>query len=89
MRAALEEALGLRFEGDKGEHFFRSTLVQTLFYGVFSAWVLWAKRRRAPPAGGDRSRPFPPSELREAAGALRRRPTASTGARPPGSCACR
>ncbi|OYV70796.1 MAG: DNA methyltransferase, partial [Deltaproteobacteria bacterium 21-66-5] len=22
-------------------HFFRSTLVQTLFYGVFSAWVLW------------------------------------------------
>src|SRR5204863_6407352 len=40
VRAALEEALGLRFEGQKGEHFFRSTLVQTLFYGVFSAWVL-------------------------------------------------
>jgi predicted helicase len=31
----------MTFEGDKGEHFFRSTLVQTLFYGVFSAWVLW------------------------------------------------
>ena len=44
LRAALEEALGLRFEGEKGEHFFRSTLVQTLFYGVFSAWVLWSKR---------------------------------------------
>ena len=28
-------------EARKGEHFFRSTLVQTLFYGVFSAWVLW------------------------------------------------
>ena len=41
VRSALEEALGLRFEGEKGEHFFRSTLVQTLFYGVFSAWVLW------------------------------------------------
>jgi len=44
VRTALEEALGLKFEGDKGEHFFRSSLVQTLFYGVFSAWVLWAKQ---------------------------------------------
>ncbi|MEW6658012.1 MAG: type ISP restriction/modification enzyme [Thermodesulfobacteriota bacterium] len=44
LRAALEEALGLKFEGDKGEHFFRSTLVQTIFYGVFSAWVLWCKK---------------------------------------------
>ncbi|MGD0781302.1 MAG: type ISP restriction/modification enzyme, partial [Candidatus Aminicenantales bacterium] len=49
LRQALEEALGLRFEGDKGEHFFRSTLVQTLFYGIFSAWVLWARRRDAKP----------------------------------------
>ena len=47
LRQALEDALGLRFEGEKGEHFFRSTLVQTLFYGVFSAWVLWARRRDA------------------------------------------
>ena len=47
LRQALEEALGLRFEGEKGEHFFRSTLIQTLFYGVFSAWVLWARRRDA------------------------------------------
>ena len=31
------------FEGKKGVHFFHSTLVQTLFYGVFSAWVLWAR----------------------------------------------
>jgi Type ISP C-terminal specificity domain/N-6 DNA Methylase len=31
------------FDPDKGDHFFRSTLVQTLFYGVFSAWVLWAR----------------------------------------------
>ena len=47
VRAALEEALGVRFEGKKGTRFFRSTLVQTLFYGVFSAWVLWA--RQSPP----------------------------------------
>ena len=45
VRSALETALGLKFEGDKGEHFFRSTLVQTIFYGIFSAWVLWSKRR--------------------------------------------
>jgi len=44
VRAALEEALGLKFEGEKGEHFFRSSLVQTLFYGGFSAWVLWSKQ---------------------------------------------
>ncbi len=41
VREALEEALGMKFTDRKGEHFFRSTLVQTLFYGVFSAWVLW------------------------------------------------
>ena len=45
IRAALEATLGVRFEGDDGDHFFRSTLVQTLFYGVFSAWVLWARGR--------------------------------------------
>ncbi|PKN34396.1 MAG: DNA methyltransferase [Deltaproteobacteria bacterium HGW-Deltaproteobacteria-19] len=45
LRSALEDALGLKFEGAKGEHFFRSTLVQTLFYGIFSAWVLWARRQ--------------------------------------------
>ena len=50
VRSALEEALGVRFEGDKGVAFFRSTLVQTLFYGVFSAWVLWAKQ--TPPPNG-------------------------------------
>jgi len=44
LRSALEEALGLKFEGKDGEHFFRSTLVQTLFYGIFSAWVLWSRQ---------------------------------------------
>lgn len=38
---ALEVSLGVRFEGDEGRRFFRASLVQTLFYGVFSAWVLW------------------------------------------------
>ena len=58
VRQALEDALGVRFEGEKGARFFRSTLVQTLFYGVFSAWVLWARAGAgfdggAPPFGGD------------------------------------
>ena len=44
LREGLEQALGLKFEGDSGEHFFRANLVQTLFYGVFSAWVLWARQ---------------------------------------------
>ena len=47
VRSALEEALGVRFEGGKGTRFFHSTLVQTLFYGVFSAWVLWSRQASA------------------------------------------
>ncbi|MGH8543203.1 MAG: N-6 DNA methylase [Gammaproteobacteria bacterium] len=53
VRSALEEALGMKFTGDKGEHFFRSTLVQTLFYGVFSAWVRWHKDNPGPKAKFD------------------------------------
>jgi hypothetical protein len=41
IRDALEDALDLTFEGEKGVRFFRSSLVQTLFYGIFSAWVWW------------------------------------------------
>ncbi len=48
VRSALEESLGVRFEGDRGADFFRSTLVQTLFYGIFSAWVLWARQELSP-----------------------------------------
>ena len=52
VRSALEEALGIRFEGDRGRRFFCSTLVQTLFYGVFSAWVLWARTAAPTPEPG-------------------------------------
>ena len=34
----------MRFEGERGTRFFQSTLVQTVFYGVFSAWVLWSRQ---------------------------------------------
>jgi hypothetical protein len=45
IRGALETALGVTFKDRQGEHFFRSTLVQTLFYGIFSAWVLWHRQK--------------------------------------------
>jgi hypothetical protein len=45
LRGQLEDSLGLKFEGEKGDHFFRSSLVQTLFYGMFASWVLWARER--------------------------------------------
>ena len=39
------QALGLAFDVDdeKGDRFFRSSLVQTAFYSLFAAWVLWDK----------------------------------------------
>jgi hypothetical protein len=48
VRDGMEEALGMKFAGEKGEHFFQSTLVQTIFYGVFSAWVRWHKDNPGP-----------------------------------------
>ena len=46
VRSAMEEALGIRFEDERGERLFRSTLIQTLFYGIFSAWVLWSRHEQ-------------------------------------------
>jgi hypothetical protein len=48
VKKALSDALGVRFEGEKGSHFFQSTLTQTLFYGIFSAWVLWHESHPKP-----------------------------------------
>jgi hypothetical protein len=49
LKKGLEEALGMKFEGEKGQHFFLATLVQTLFYGVFSSWVLWSRENWSNP----------------------------------------
>lgn len=41
LKHGLERSLGIQFTGEKGETFFRAELIQTLFYGLFSSWVLW------------------------------------------------
>lgn len=46
LKRSLETVLGIEFVGERGARFFHATLVQTLFYGVFSAWVLWARDER-------------------------------------------
>ncbi len=46
LRGGMEEALGVRFDARDGDALFRSTLVQTLFYGVFSAWVVHVRAGR-------------------------------------------
>jgi hypothetical protein len=43
------QALGLSFDIDdeKGARFFRSSLVQSIFYALFAAWILWDKEAGA------------------------------------------
>ncbi len=53
LKSALEESLGVQFEQERGDAFFRSTFIQTLFYGVFSAWVLWARQMPQPSGSFD------------------------------------
>jgi hypothetical protein len=43
LQHAMEQTLGLHFHGDEGQAFFQSSLVQTLFYGLFSGWMLWRR----------------------------------------------
>lgn len=59
IRQDFEEALGIHFESMKaddggrmdGDSFFRSTLIQTVFYGIFASWVLWAEKTPASDRG--------------------------------------
>lgn len=41
LQSSFEKALGISFDAKEGRAFFHSSLVQTLFYGVFSAWAAW------------------------------------------------
>lgn len=67
LRDALETTLGARFRGERGERFFRATVVQTLFYGVFSAWTLWHREQTEHEARGwkdEHGRDTGPAEFR-------------------------
>ena len=39
LRNDLENALSMKFDDAQGKHFFHSTLAQTIFYGLFAAWL--------------------------------------------------
>ncbi|MCH8997065.1 MAG: N-6 DNA methylase [Proteobacteria bacterium] len=45
------QALGLSFDinDEKGDRFFRSSLIQTAFYSLFAAWILWDRSEEAEP----------------------------------------
>ena len=45
------QALGLSFDitDQRGDRFFRSSLIQTAFYSLFSAWILWDRTKDAAP----------------------------------------
>lgn len=47
----------MTFVGPEGEEFFRSSLIQTAFYGLFAGWALWSQ--------GERSKPFAWEDLAE------------------------
>ena len=49
LRKGVEDAIGIQFDEGDGEHLFRSTLVQTLFYGLFSAWIVEVGQNKQPP----------------------------------------
>jgi hypothetical protein len=42
-------ALGLTFDEEHGLEFFRSSLIQTAYYGIFVGWTLWHRARDGRP----------------------------------------
>lgn len=48
LRDSMEKALGISIENGGGQHFFQSSVVQALFYGLFSAWVNSVERDEQP-----------------------------------------
>ena len=43
------KALGLSFEDEEGADFFRSSLIQTAYYGIFAGWTLWHRANDGEP----------------------------------------
>ena len=77
VRTALEEALGIRFEGERGARFFRSTLVQT------------CSTASSPRGCSGRAPAVRPFRLTPHLGTRASRPPPSTGAKRSGTSVCR
>lgn len=52
--ADYQKALGLTFETSEGTEFFRSSLIQTAYYGIFAGWTLWWRAKDGTPFEWDR-----------------------------------
>lgn len=51
LKDTMRSALGVEFSDEEGEAFFRSSLIQTIFYGLFSGWIIWLQEK--PRKSGD------------------------------------
>ena len=49
-----QKALGLSFSDEQGADFFRSSLIQTAYYGIFAGWALWYRANDGRPFEWDR-----------------------------------
>ena len=49
LRDDFANGLGISFDGEEGEHFFRSSLIQTVYYGLFAGWLLHSNEWRPTP----------------------------------------
>ncbi|HMI89026.1 MAG TPA: type ISP restriction/modification enzyme [Polyangiaceae bacterium] len=54
LRQDFKASLGLTFEGKEGLEFFKSSLIQTAFYGLFAGWTLWHRTNDGRPFEWDR-----------------------------------
>jgi len=67
------QALGLSFDvGDeKGDRFFRSSLIQTAFYSLFAAWILWDRTKEKEKEEEEEEEEEEPFDLEKAQAHLR------------------
>lgn len=45
LKDTMKSVLGVEFSDEEGEAFFRSSLIQTIFYGLFSGWIIWLQEK--------------------------------------------
>lgn len=45
LKDTMKSSLGVEFSNEEGEAFFRSSLIQTIFYGLFAGWIIWLQEK--------------------------------------------